>query len=486
MIKKILLIIHILLITGCASVQNSVKQLAGAESVRYLDSVKGTHTARNNATPLNPELSVKQWLYQDKAIVRLPTLESALNKRLERLLTQIPEYTLKPRVYISTQPNFEAHTLPDGGIFIPIGALYQVEYEEEIDALLAHELAHLLLGHQASDTVQQVSKNLLGKAGAGDGKFFESIGASQLIDNIAFNLWNEQEESEADQLGAELLISAGIDYSAMSMVVKKIAAYKEIIPNKHTEKENKPSESKRQFSTKDLNEAPKDSLIVDDSKYTLTEITRISNSWISAGAKTLGIQSHGFSEERITAIEEHIQSNFPALSMAPAFTDAKYKQVAEVETLFDFGSKFTTLVKNGDFNQANQIGKKAISGRLSDSAYTRFYLYQLRIRQGNANAAEYNLNKAWKSPDKPMYVYQYLLKQFDDNKDKDTVLALVNTIVKEFDNPTSFLPDRIHYLSKYKGASENAINLLSYKCVGLMETTEVERCAKAADGKLYL
>ena len=55
----------------------------------------------------------------------------------------------------------EAGAFADGGIIVTFGFRRNFKNEDEVAALLAHELSHLLLNHHASDSFTESQEDLL-------------------------------------------------------------------------------------------------------------------------------------------------------------------------------------------------------------------------------------------------------------------------------------------------------------------------------------
>ena len=459
------------LLTGCKSIPQLNTNSSPEPETTLLEQARLDWGMKSDQklTPLDPEKSVVEWRRKDRTVARIKSIEKQLNKRLDLLLAQIPEYPSKPRVYIGTSATFNAEALPDGGIFIPVGVLAQVEYSEEIDALLAHELSHYILNHHNSETVKNVSSNLLGKATlfSKDVNVYASIGSSSILEMTVFNLWNESEELDADKMGVDLLISAGINPNAMFLVMKKLNSYADV--QKSTSK------------TAAVNLGPESAQ--EEGSYSFSDMADFSDKLVSTVSQSMGISSHGDGKERLKETKQYVRK-FHTKRPRGRLTASTYKDNRSVDALFKLNVSAKELVMAGELDKASRLGLKAISGELSENSYSRFVMFLVRALQDEDAKANKNLTIALNSPDAPRYIYYTLLMGADKRKDKEQVMQYASLINKEFDNPVSFMPDQIHFMHKY-GYDEKAINRRVLKCAALGDNRYYDQCTRAAKGKLY-
>ncbi len=88
--------------------------------------------------PPTPASAPPEPLYDD------PSLQRYLEARASCLAR---EAGVTPAVFVLDEPDVGAWALPDGGVAVTRGLLALLRSEAELEAVLAHELAHLELGH---------------------------------------------------------------------------------------------------------------------------------------------------------------------------------------------------------------------------------------------------------------------------------------------------------------------------------------------------
>ncbi len=133
------------------------------------------------------------------------------------------EYTFT----IIDSPAINAMALPGGYVYVNRGLLNFMNSEAELAAVIAHEIGHITARH----AVQQQARGALARTAAQVGGFVTAVAtgsgyAGNQISQVA-SIWAQtglsgfgrEMELEADSLGAEYLLNAGYDPSAVIDVV---------------------------------------------------------------------------------------------------------------------------------------------------------------------------------------------------------------------------------------------------------------------------
>lgn len=157
----------------------------------------------------NTPIKVENWL-GGKALHQFPAKQHpALQQRLQQLLASLPDDSpllqYDFRVFLSQTDEINAVALPGGNIVLFSGLLEQLESENELAMILAHELGHFahrdhLRGLGRGLGLAVASVLLLGKDSA----------ASSVVANalLTFQVrYSQAQESAADQFGLELLVA---------------------------------------------------------------------------------------------------------------------------------------------------------------------------------------------------------------------------------------------------------------------------------------
>jgi predicted Zn-dependent protease len=110
-----------------------------------------------------------------------------------------------------------AVAVPSGFIFITRGLLGVIRSEDELAAVLAHEIAHHELRHNMLDAAAGKAFKVM-NAVFGDGR---RDGEQSLMETMAVG-YNEQHELEADRRAVELLALGGYQPHAMVRVLERL------------------------------------------------------------------------------------------------------------------------------------------------------------------------------------------------------------------------------------------------------------------------
>ena len=90
--------------------------------------------------------------------MRSAALEQYLNELRDALILSSGKTGVPGRVVILANRSFAAFSTPDGNVYISMGAIEMLDSTDEVAALLAHELAHVLLKHHTSDLIGDMQK----------------------------------------------------------------------------------------------------------------------------------------------------------------------------------------------------------------------------------------------------------------------------------------------------------------------------------------
>lgn len=90
--------------------------------------------------------------------VRVATLERYFDDVRKKLSAKAGVTDVPGKVIILANPAYAAYSTPDGNIYFAMGWVPYLESEDEVAAIVAHELSHVLLQHHTADLVTQTQK----------------------------------------------------------------------------------------------------------------------------------------------------------------------------------------------------------------------------------------------------------------------------------------------------------------------------------------
>ncbi|HEU4530732.1 MAG TPA: M48 family metalloprotease [Steroidobacteraceae bacterium] len=186
------------------------------------------------------------YLDANARLVDNPELDAYLAALSGELLAPWGDPRPALQIIVQSSPAYYAEANDGDLVIIDSGLLRQSDGEAEIAAVLAHELAHVVLGHLRARSNRQ---SLIGSAELGgviaatvqskqdgvnagnaplkgDAKTISdsTFAVSTLTRDLLAPSWNRDQEREADKLAADLLKGAGFDHAALSRVFSRLAA----------------------------------------------------------------------------------------------------------------------------------------------------------------------------------------------------------------------------------------------------------------------
>lgn len=194
----------------------------------------GPYTASNEA--LGDERDISEQRIKGFGLVSMPALANYANAVLDKLKSESGITNTPGRVLLVVKPGLEAASTQDGNILVSLDWFNDLASEDELAALLAHELSHILLHHHDSNIFGKVQKQIqtlfvmgiqvhsaLERATGGVVGTTLSSGQRdtllkmelyiRLTDGALHPAWNRRQELEADRLAIDLTQRAKYSYS---------------------------------------------------------------------------------------------------------------------------------------------------------------------------------------------------------------------------------------------------------------------------------
>ncbi|MDX1994011.1 MAG: M48 family metallopeptidase [bacterium] len=117
-----------------------------------------------------------------------------------------------------------AFALPGGPVFITTALLFELDTEDQVAGVLAHEIVHVLARHSAQRIAQsELTNGLIGAVGVASGDASAAQTAA-VIGQLVNMQYGRDDELQSDTLGVCLMIDAGYDPEAMVEVMRVLEA----------------------------------------------------------------------------------------------------------------------------------------------------------------------------------------------------------------------------------------------------------------------
>jgi predicted Zn-dependent protease len=147
---------------------------------------------------------------------------------------RLQRFTLHKDVHVGILESNEvmAYSTPGGFIWISRGTIAMCENEDQLAAVIAHELGHVVMNHgmdayrkatEGKITDSAVFKKVESNLGPVVGNFAQMVGG--FADNLVQNGYGKDQEFEADNFGTRALGEAGFDPKNMVTMLKRLEAY---------------------------------------------------------------------------------------------------------------------------------------------------------------------------------------------------------------------------------------------------------------------
>ena len=167
-------------------------------------------------------LALRQGILQQVPLSHEPRHTKRVEHVMSRLLSATPASN-HWKVYVLAAPDWQAMTTPGSLVYVYTGILESLRSDDELAAVLAHEIAHRLAKHEVQSEEEQlgavltvlagqVVANEMAKGGAAPAAIQRDAGLTmQVVKGLSINPYSRTKELEADLIGLFLMADAGFD-----------------------------------------------------------------------------------------------------------------------------------------------------------------------------------------------------------------------------------------------------------------------------------
>jgi predicted Zn-dependent protease len=214
-------------IAGCASVKTTQGGAVGVDrsQAMLVSSAEVNRAAAQQYAQTIAAAREKGLLDRDPAMAqRVRTIANRLVVQTGAFRTDAPGW--KWEVHVITSDQLNAWCMPGGKMAVYSGLVQKLNLsDDELAAIMGHEIAHALREHGRERVSQQMATGLavgIASAALGLGQGGAQLG--NMVAQVTFTLPNSRlHEQEADRIGVELAARAGYDPRAAVSVWEKMA-----------------------------------------------------------------------------------------------------------------------------------------------------------------------------------------------------------------------------------------------------------------------
>lgn len=428
-----------------------------------------------------------------RGLLSVPSFTHYANTVLEKLKAASTVQQIPGQVIVVANDQLDAGATADGNIYLSSGYIRELKSEDQLSALLAHELAHVLLKHHDSNAFSRIQKqvatltltgmsirNTLEKATGGTASNAlspaqkEALQKMELlikINDVALHpAWGRRQEAEADRLGMDLMVKAGYSYQDGFLPwLETVAKWDSIQTKKKAEDAQRQQMAMQSLiSNGKFDDAMKNGL-----NFAVNDVI----GQLSA--------SHEGGDKRIDDIDAYFikayQEKVPqvATTIKP-FEQAKNKQ--DVRPVIDAYSQVfqaRTLVGDQKYADALKILKPLLvpKSQIASHALPNQLMFEVSRGLGRKKEAESYLSKSMKSEYSVWEVYDSAATYYKDSGDLASVLKVGQGAFQKFSGAPSAYPKLIA-LYRRNGLTQDMKSVLT-ECL-FKQADKRDQCVDAA------
>lgn len=517
--KLILVGILPAIMTGCVS---QVKTQVNANPIESSPYYTGSYEAK----PV-PYRTLSSWMEKRKGdeepkdilktdfIVDDKRVLTPIYDILSQLLKGWPGKAPDLSVFIAVNPDrniYGAKATIGNEILINYQTLLSAESDDELAAVLAHELAHVLLEHNKEMDLFNKAETLFDQYHSakvirelvqasslkktGDKNYTIDVDESIYTGMLQANRYKAQaghyyhafhgtmfsrgSEMEADLVAADLLIKAGYSPRGLQHSLERLtSAYEtETVVHKALKESSKRimDESMAAFkqtllSYQEKGQLPEMDKVIDEAKGRIFDGVTGS---VKDTAFTFLKSSHPVPEDRLENLAEHLSENYSrkernkktTTHLISAFHRSKAQEMLR---RYEVADESHALALSSETSSAEKMRRKAISGVTAKDPYTRYKAYEVRRVQQKDRKALQNLELIDSFMNVPTNTVVPLVNLLAENKKNRAAIQAISEKEKYLGLMPAFYPAKIRIALNNKKTKE--AKSLAEACIAHEDST---------------
>ncbi len=208
--KRIILTFAVLFIisilNGCATVYNPA---TGKQEMIFIDTPSEVSIGRQMA----PQVEARYPVYEDEE------LNGYVNRIGQRVASVSDRQDLAYHFKVVDDDSFNAFTIPGAFIYVNRGLLKLIHSDDELAAVLGHEIGHVAARHTVKQIQAQMGYSLIMDIALGASHSQDLAQALNITFNLVSSGYSREDELQADRLSVRYTSRAGFDPKATLKVL---------------------------------------------------------------------------------------------------------------------------------------------------------------------------------------------------------------------------------------------------------------------------
>jgi len=215
---KVLLVVSVsVTLASCKTVRTTQGGAVGVDRQQTMSALVSARQLEQGAVQAYQQTLTQA--SQKKQLNPDPAPTARVRAIAQRLIPQTATFrsdavNWKWEINVINSPEVNAWCMPGGKIAVYTGLIQKLNAtDEEIAAVMGHEIAHALREHSRERASQQINSGIVATGvGVALGGSQGSMDMASMVTNLTYNLPNSRlHETEADRIGVELAARAGYD-----------------------------------------------------------------------------------------------------------------------------------------------------------------------------------------------------------------------------------------------------------------------------------
>ncbi len=438
----------------------------------------------------------------DMVPVPIADVERLGEKIVTRLLDSAQIRGLAPKVVVLAAEAIHGEALPDGTIFITLGAVRNIDTIDAFGALLAHEVAHIILNHHDSDWFLEsqerglavielvlAAKESVEKALGSSNDSKEALKIRLIANAVVFasdvfidSAFTRAQEDEADILASDLLVKAGFNLEGLSALLEMMADQEKLA---FEAAERREAERRRAFGEK-LEHKGGAGLL-----QSIFEVAGEAFRSLSHDLRQSFGKRHRAAEERREMVVRYWDREYQNVDAFSAERDEwavlrKQRKLTAVLGAYRDVLRARFAITTQELDGVVESLGQALRILPEDHALPRVVAAELSAAAGDPARAELYFQQSLRGRNPPLSAYAGLLELRRTMPRSDGVTEILARAQADLKEPPQLLPDRIAYLRGTRRGSGKAaeieVNALMADCKLSAIMSLFKQCSRAAEG----